>query len=143
LTEKTAVSSQGLDMKVPGSDGNDSKVKLLKDARGSEQAVARKVGADVKAAEQPEEAAKAASKDSDSVKVSSLAALLKSELDPTKLAAERRQKVEDLKKQIRDGTYQPPLSELARSVSEELSFEILLGGSSTGNDNQDSENGLL
>ncbi len=130
-------------MKVPGSGGSDSKVTLLKDARATEQTVARKVGVDTKAKEQPEAATSDVSKGSDSVQVSSLAAHLKSELDPTKLAAERRQKVENLKKQIREGTYQPPLSDIARSVSEELSFEILLGGSSTDNQNQDSENGLL
>ncbi|MCB0331944.1 MAG: flagellar biosynthesis anti-sigma factor FlgM [Bdellovibrionales bacterium] len=48
------------------------------------------------------------------------------ELDATELAAERRARVEELKAKVRSGEYRQPDGEtLARSVAEELTYEIL------------------
>ncbi len=48
------------------------------------------------------------------------------ELDATELAAERRARVEELKAKVQNGQYRQPDGEtLARSVAEELTFEIL------------------
>jgi anti-sigma28 factor (negative regulator of flagellin synthesis) len=53
---------------------------------------------------------------------------IREELDPVKMAAERRAKIESLKEQIRNGTYAPPINDVARSVGEEISLEVLFGG---------------
>ncbi len=60
-------------------------------------------------------------------------------LDPTQMAAARRAKVEELKKQVSEGTYQMPSSEkLARAIGEELTFEILANGPTFSSDSGDS-----
>lgn len=48
------------------------------------------------------------------------------ELDVTRLAEERQARVEELKRRIQSGTYEQPDSDtLARSVGEELVYEVL------------------
>jgi flagellar biosynthesis anti-sigma factor FlgM len=64
----------------------------------------------------------------DTIKVSSLGALLQSELNPAKMADERAQKVAKLKEQIQNGTYAPDSQSIARSMSEEIYLEIALAG---------------
>lgn len=60
---------------------------------------------------------------SDSVNVS-MAKMIAGELDPTKLAAERREKIERLKQLIASGEYNPPADLVAQAISEEIDFEI-------------------
>jgi anti-sigma28 factor (negative regulator of flagellin synthesis) len=124
-------------MKIPGSDGSDSKVKRLQDGVSGDQTVARKPGVRTGQGEDGPGRALGVLGGDDSVNVSSLGALLKSELDPAKLAAERREKLEALKQQIKDGTYQPPLENVAKSLSQELSFEILLSGDDVKDDSSE------
>lgn len=60
-----------------------------------------------------------------------LARAIKNELDPEGMAAERRQRVSELKKLVQSGQYNPPASEVARAIANEISTEILLNA---GND---------
>jgi anti-sigma28 factor (negative regulator of flagellin synthesis) len=66
--------------------------------------------------------------DTDSVKLSAIGAFLREELDPAKMAEERRQKLAMLKEQIKNGTYAPPTDAVARAIGEELSLEVAFGG---------------
>lgn len=114
--------SNGLDMKIPGSDAVDNNK-----PRASEQSTARRSSAEVVADQNPQQSAQARSK-SDSIKVSSLGSFLQSALNPSKMAEERTQKIEALKEQIRNGTYNPSSEAVARSLGEELYLEIALAG---------------
>ncbi len=58
----------------------------------------------------------------------SLAKAIGQELSPEGIAAERRAKIESLKLQIAEGKYNPPSEAIARSVGEEILFEIFTGG---------------
>jgi hypothetical protein len=49
---------------------------------------------------------------------------IQAELNPTALAATRRQRVEELKELVRAGKYNPPIMEVAARVAEELDAEI-------------------
>ncbi|MBN8549589.1 MAG: flagellar biosynthesis anti-sigma factor FlgM [Deltaproteobacteria bacterium] len=60
----------------------------------------------------------------DSVNIS-LAKFISDQLDPTKMADERRQKIENLKKLIASGEYKPSSQVIAQSMEEELGFEIM------------------
>ena len=117
-------------MKVPGSDGSDAaNLKLSRsteNATGQQSAVRRSVVTGT-TQEGQQNAATARSK-ADSIKVSSLGALLQSELNPAKMADERAQKIAALKEQIATGTYAPDSKAVARSLSEEIYLEIALGG---------------
>jgi len=121
-------------MKIPGSDGNDSKLRRLSDEVSSDKASG---GRGIKAGlNRTDDGAPAAPGQlgADSVKVSSLAALLRSELNPARMGGERQQRIEQLKQQIKEGTYQPAVEDIAASVGEELSYEILLSGESSKDD---------
>lgn len=59
----------------------------------------------------------------------SLGRAIQAQLDPASLAAERRARVEALKQQVQNGTYQiPPSDLLAARVGEEISLEVLSFG---------------
>lgn len=60
----------------------------------------------------------------DSVKVA-LGRAIGAEFDPTKMAAERREKVERLKALVESGQYSAGSSEIASSVVAEIGFEIV------------------
>lgn len=66
----------------------------------------------------------AAAKLLDTVDVS-MSQLISTELDPTKMAAERREKIERLKKLIESGEYNPPASAIAAAVGQDIVFEVL------------------
>lgn len=113
-------------MKVPGSDAAELKIKRSQDVRTGEQSSARRVS--VPDATQGGQQESAATKSrADTIKVSSLGALLQSELNPAKMAEERAQKIAALKEQINNGTYAPDSQAVARSLSEELYLEIAMG----------------
>lgn len=62
-----------------------------------------------------------------------LGSVINSEFDTTKLGAERRKKVEDLKELVRQGKYNPDSHAVAQSISDEISFTILTeGGANSG-----------
>lgn len=77
-----------------------------------------------------EKAAKAASIKSeqssknDSVDVS-VAKFISDQLDPTKMADERRKKIEELKKLIASGEYKPSSQAVAQALEDEIGFEIM------------------
>ncbi len=64
----------------------------------------------------------------DSVDVT-MAKMISDQLDPTKMAAERRDKIERLKKLIASGEYKPSSEAVAQAVLDEVSFEIAGAGS--------------
>jgi flagellar biosynthesis anti-sigma factor FlgM len=75
-----------------------------------------------------ERSAASAESKADTIQVSSLGALLQSELNPAKMAEERAQKIAKLKEQIKNGTYAPDSQAIARSMSEEIYLEVALAG---------------
>jgi|694.fasta_scaffold03844_23 flagellar biosynthesis anti-sigma factor FlgM len=109
-------------MKVPGSEIKDALFNRAQDAR-NEKAAGRKQGASAEAVQGSLQAAL-----DDTMQISSVGTMLKSELDPAKMAEERRAKIEALKEQIKNGTYKPPMEGVARALGEEVSLEILLSG---------------
>jgi anti-sigma28 factor (negative regulator of flagellin synthesis) len=127
-------------MKIPGSTGDEKKVNLNSEHRTTEHVHGKHLGI-LKRAQEAGTEGTTAQQTTDSVTVSELGAKLSSDLDPAKMAEERRVRVENLKKRIQEGTYQPPLQDVARSMSEELSLEILL--SDQGGLDQENDNGLL
>jgi len=112
-------------MKVPGSDGS-GEAKRIQDATTGNQSVARRgvAGTQLDESSSADQANKA---QTDSVQLSAVGAFLRDELDPVKMAEERRQKIAALKQKIDAGTYAPSLDAVAQSVGEELSLEILFG----------------
>ena len=60
----------------------------------------------------------------DTVEVS-LAKFISDQLDPTKMADDRRKKIEELKKLIASGEYRPSSEAVAQAVEEEIGFEIM------------------
>ncbi len=115
-------------MKVPGSDSNGSVIKRVQDGRVGEQSGARKAGASADGAGSL--TAGLGQVQVDTMKFSSLGAMLRQELDPTRMMEERKAKVESLKEQIRNGTYAPSSLAVAQSMGEEISTEIFFGGKS-------------
>ena len=120
-------------MKVPGSDGSKEKVNAVtraQDGRIREQVVPRKVGAETSAdvAVQQGVTQGSAKPQGDKMTLSSLGVVLRQELDPAKMAEERRAKIDALKEQIRNGTYAPTAQVVADSVAKELDLEVMLGG---------------
>jgi anti-sigma28 factor (negative regulator of flagellin synthesis) len=117
-------------MKVPGSDSNNDVLKRVQESSVRERSGQRRVGAESGATSAPTEGllGELAKTKGDTVTVSSLGSRIREELDPAKMVAERRAKIESLKEQIRNGTYAPPLDEVARSFSEEVSLEVLFSG---------------
>lgn len=57
-----------------------------------------------------------------------LSKAISAEFDPEAMAAERRKKVEHLKKLVQSGQYNPPIEKVAEAVSQEIDFEILSAG---------------
>ena len=66
---------------------------------------------------------------SDQAKISSLGSLLSQQFNPAQMQQERRDKIDAIKAQIKNGTYNPPLHEVAQSLAQEISSEILGSGS--------------
>ena len=114
-------------MKVPGSDGSDSVLKRVQEGRVGEQTGAHK-SAGVSAGATDSVSSQLQRSEVDTMKFSSLGAMLRQELDPTRMMEERRAKIEALKDQIRNGTYAPSSLSVAQSLSEEISTEVLFGG---------------
>jgi|GEM_PF-1988068 len=112
-------------MKVPGSNDSESVLKRVQEGRVGEQAVVRKASSE--GAAQSSVGSSLTKAQVDTVKFSSLGAVLSQELDPTKMVEERRAKIEALKEQIRNGTYAPSSESIAQSVSEEIGMEIVFG----------------
>lgn len=54
-----------------------------------------------------------------------LARAIHAELNPEAMAAERRQRIEQLTKQVREGRYNPSSEAVAGKVEEEITFEIM------------------
>jgi flagellar biosynthesis anti-sigma factor FlgM len=108
-------------MKVPGTDAADIKIGRTQDARVGDQTLIRRPQAaddkGVAGALAPTGAP------GDTVKVSPLAALLQSELNPSKMEEERRQKVAALKERVQNGTYSVDSQSVARSLIDELDME--------------------
>ena len=69
------------------------------------------------------EDSKAVSEDTVSV---GLSQLIKSELDPEAMAAERRKRIEELKTLVASGKYNPPIDKVAEAVTQEIAAEIYL-----------------
>lgn len=117
-------------MKVPGSEGNNEALKRAQELTGGDRIGQRRsVGEAGQSASGAEGLmGELAKSKGDTFTVSTLGSLIRQELDPAKMAAERRAKIEALKEQIRLGTYAPPLGAVAESVSEEISLEVLFAG---------------
>lgn len=112
-------------MKVPGSDGNESVLKRIQEGRVGEQAASRRAPTTNGAADGL--SAELQKTQVDTMKFSSLGAVLRQELDPVKMAEERRAKVESLKERIRNGSYAPPVESIAQALGEEISTEVIFG----------------
>jgi flagellar biosynthesis anti-sigma factor FlgM len=123
---EVTVFSDGLDMKIPGSDAVENKISRTTDARTSEQSAVRRPTVGGTGSE--DRSAESARSKADTIKVSSLGALLQSELNPAKMAEERAQKIAKLKEQVQNGTYAPDAQAVARSLSEEIYLEVALAG---------------
>lgn len=117
-------------MKVPGSDGSGDAIKRVHDSRVGDPSVNRREVAEKAATAGVGDslAAELTKPQSDKVTVSSLGSSLGQQLDPAKMAEERKAKIAALKEQIRSGTYAPPSDAVAQSVSEEISLEIMFSG---------------
>lgn len=64
---------------------------------------------------------------SDTVNFSSAGSAL-SELDPNQILQDRSSKIDKIKKQLADGTYNPSSQDIAQSLAQEISDEILSSG---------------
>lgn len=73
---------------------------------------------------------------SDTVSVG-LAGAISAHLDPTKLAAERREKVERLKELVQAGKYKPSSDDVARALVEEIAYVVFDGQSGNSGDTGD------
>jgi hypothetical protein len=115
-------------MKVPGSDGSSDIAKRVQETTVGDRSVQRRSATDAGAPATGGLIGELAKSQGDTFTVSNLGVSIREELDPVKMAAERRAKIESLKEQIRNGTYAPPINDVARSVGEEISLEVLFGG---------------
>lgn len=119
-------------MKVRGADGNENVLTRAQEGRVADKDVARGASSQSAIAGAVDGLAGQSRKELvDTVKFSSLGAMLRQELDPAKMMEERRAKIEALKEQIRNGSYAPSSEAVAQSVSEEVSLEVLLSGSAS------------
>ncbi len=116
-------------MKVPGSDGSSDVTKRIKEVTVGERSIQKKAGAQDEAPTASGLVAELAKSKGDTFTVSNLGAHIRGELDSVKMVAERRAKIESLKEQIKNGTYAPPFNDVAQSVAEEISLEVLFSGS--------------
>lgn len=57
-----------------------------------------------------------------------LAGVISSELNPTKLAAERREKIERLKELVKQGKYDVSSGDVAAAFLQEVTFDVMSGG---------------
>lgn len=57
-----------------------------------------------------------------------IAKLINDQLNPDVLLAERRSRVEDLKRLVQSGQYKPKSEDVARSMIEEVATEIFMSG---------------
>jgi len=117
-------------MKIPGSDGNDKRINGL--GQTVDQVGVRRD--DLAHAKNAAKEKKSGQAETDSVKVSEMATFLKQELDPTKMAAERQSKIDQIKKMIAEGKYNPSSESVAKALSDELTVEILLNPDTTQED---------
>lgn len=118
-------------MKVRGTEGNENVLARVQEGRVADRDVARGVSSNSVTGEGVSGLGAEVKKGSvDTVKFSSLGAMLRQELDPARMAEERRSKIEAIKEQIRNGTYAAPSDAVAQALSEEVSLEVLLSGSS-------------
>ncbi|MFN4895927.1 MAG: flagellar biosynthesis anti-sigma factor FlgM [Pseudomonadota bacterium] len=117
-------------MKVPGSDGNTDALKRVKGESVNEGAIKRRqAGQTGLLPEGPEGVTgEQAKSKGDTFTVSPLAAKISEQLSAKTIAEERRAKVNSIKEQIKNGTYQPPLELVAEAISEEINLEVLLSG---------------
>ena len=112
-------------MKVPGSDGSSNSLPRIKEGVGDSRSTMRR-GVGEANAQPTGLLGEISRKDSDTVTFSPLSARIRAELNPANMVDERRSTIERLKQQVANDTYAPPLKSVARSVSEEISFEVLL-----------------
>jgi hypothetical protein len=115
-------------MKVPGSDGSSDIAKRVQETTVGDRSVQRKNAAEAGTPAGGGLVGELAKSQGDTFTVSNLGAQIRADLDPVKMGAERRAKIESLKEQIRNGTYAPPLGDVARSFGEEVSLEVMFGG---------------
>ena len=117
-------------MKVPGSDGNSDVLKRVQESTTGDRSVQRRGNTQAGAATPAAEGlmGELAKTQGDTFTVSSRGARIREELDPVKMAAERRAKIELLKEQVKNGTYAPPMEDVAQSFGEEVSLEVLFSG---------------
>jgi anti-sigma28 factor (negative regulator of flagellin synthesis) len=113
-------------MKVPGSDGSSNSLPRIKEGVGDSRSVARKGSgeADTRHSGLLGELSK---RDTDTITVSPLSSRIRAELNPANMADERRSRVEELGRQVANGSYNPPRELVANAIGEEISFEVLLG----------------
>jgi flagellar biosynthesis anti-sigma factor FlgM len=114
-------------MKVPGSDGSNNALPKVKEGLLDSAAVQRRKSEEASA--QPSGLLGELSKSSsDRITVSPLSAKIRAELNPANMIDERRAKIDQLRQQVANGTYAPPPESVAKSISEEISLEVLLSG---------------
>ncbi len=112
-------------MKVPGSEGNEGVLKRIQEGRVGEQSATRRAATSNGVADGL--SGELQKTQVDTMKFSSLGAVLRQELDPAKMAEERRAKIESLKERIRNGSYAPPVEGIAQAFGEEISTEVIFG----------------
>lgn len=115
-------------MKVPGSeDTGDALRRIQEKTVAGEGAKQKRVNPDAKRDEAGRASAQASRSGEDKFIRSNLASQIRAELSPAAMLAERRAKIEALKEQISNGSYNPPVGDVARAVAEEVSTEIIFG----------------
>jgi anti-sigma28 factor (negative regulator of flagellin synthesis) len=114
-------------MKVPGSDGSSEIPRRVKEGAVGDKAVKRTAGTDAGGVSPEGLVGELTKVQRDTFTVSNLGAQMREELDPVKMAAERRAHIEALKERIRNGTYAPPSEDVARAFGEEVSLEVIFG----------------
>ena len=112
-------------MKVPGSDGSSDVAKRIKEVTVGERSVQKRGVAQDDGSTSGGLAAELAKSKEDTFTVSNLGALIREELDPLKMADERRAKIASLKERISNRSYSPPINDLAQAVGEEISLEVM------------------
>lgn len=112
-------------MKIRGKDNNDLSQDAVKVQKQLNEGVARK-GNEV--AQTARHVGLGTLKGEDTVDIS-LAQAIHQQLDLGDVEATRRQKVENLKKLVQSGQYNPPTEEVAKAVGEDIVFEILSNAS--------------
>lgn len=110
-------------MKVNGNDGSDNNLRKIQESSlkdtSNTGAAANQAGKAAAGTGQPASGAE------DKVRISGLVSAINQELNPASMAAERADRVANLKKLILEGKYNPKSEDVARALSQELSMEIL------------------